>query len=79
MPQGERLQLFKLRLNIFDATTDSDAVSEILRTAHFIQHHLEMSELKGVDTHKDEPIVCQQPMQQFQARIHHAQPFIVAT
>lgn len=51
---------------------------EIVRSENFVAKQFQVGEFVVVDRNKDYPVLRQQLMQQFQTRIHHAEPLVVA-
>ncbi len=50
----------------------------VLRAENLLHQQIEMGEFMIVDRDRDEAVVAQEIPEQAQARVHHAQPFVVA-
>ncbi len=49
-----------------------------MQTKYLIHHQPKIVRLRVINADENHPILRQQPMQQLQARVHHAEPFVVA-
>ncbi len=68
----------ELGLDAFDAASNLDDVAEIPLAEDFIHQAAQVMEFVVIDADENHAILGQQVAQQFQARGHHAQPFVVA-
>lgn len=74
MALGQGANIFKLCLNIFNATTNSYDIATIHFSEHFIADGNHVRDFIRINADEDEAISCQQIFCKQQSRINHGTP-----